>query len=157
MSYSSVSLSSPSHQKLIWTLHLQSQRSTSLLPDVLLTFRRHGVPRAVLIAASRGDPADVAFKTPLRHLPMMVHGHGWMDSRRCARARQCWALVSCNLQYLQHRGVDDFNNTAELEKTTYLATFWVAPCGWEFNRGRGRSWESRPLSRFCFAFVFKRF
>ena len=31
----------------------------------------------------------------------------------------------------------------------------VAPCGWDFNRGRGRGWESRPLSRFCFALVFK--
>ena len=28
-----------------------------------------------------------------------------------------------------------------------------APCGWEFNRGRGHGWESRPLSRFCFALV----
>ena len=31
----------------------------------------------------------------------------------------------------------------------------VAPCGWDFNRGRGRGWESRPLSRFCFALVSK--
>ena len=31
----------------------------------------------------------------------------------------------------------------------------VAPCGLEFNRGRGRGWESRPLSRFCFAHVLK--
>ena len=30
-----------------------------------------------------------------------------------------------------------------------------APCGWEFNRGRGRGWESRPLSRFYFALVLK--
>ena len=29
----------------------------------------------------------------------------------------------------------------------------VAPCGWEFNRGGGRGWESQPLSRFCFALV----
>ena len=29
----------------------------------------------------------------------------------------------------------------------------VAPCGWEFNLGRGRGWESQPLSRFCFALV----
>ena len=33
----------------------------------------------------------------------------------------------------------------------------VALCGWEFNRGRGRGWESRPLSRFCFALVLKGF
>ena len=33
----------------------------------------------------------------------------------------------------------------------------VAPCGWEFNRGRGRGWESRPLSSFCFVLVFKGF
>ena len=33
----------------------------------------------------------------------------------------------------------------------------VAPCGWEFNRGRGRGWESRLLSRFCFAHVLKGF
>ena len=33
----------------------------------------------------------------------------------------------------------------------------VAPCGWEFNRGRGRGWESRSLSRFCFALVLKGF
>ena len=33
----------------------------------------------------------------------------------------------------------------------------VAPCGWEFNRGRGRGWESRPLSRFCFALALKGF
>ena len=33
----------------------------------------------------------------------------------------------------------------------------VAPCGWEFNRGRGRGWESWPLSRFCFAHVLKGF
>ena len=32
---------------------------------------------------------------------------------------------------------------------------WVDPCGWEFNCGRGRGWESRPLSRFCFALVVK--
>ena len=31
----------------------------------------------------------------------------------------------------------------------------VASCGWEFNRGRGRGWESRPLSRFCFALALK--
>ena len=33
----------------------------------------------------------------------------------------------------------------------------VAPWGWEFNRGRGRGWESRPLSRFCFALILKGF
>ena len=33
----------------------------------------------------------------------------------------------------------------------------VAPCGWEFNRGRGCGWESRPLSRFCFTLVLKEF
>ena len=33
----------------------------------------------------------------------------------------------------------------------------AAPCGWELNRGRGRGWESRPISRFCFALVLKRF
>ena len=33
----------------------------------------------------------------------------------------------------------------------------VAPCGWEFNRGPGRCWESRSLSRFCFALVLKGF
>ena len=35
--------------------------------------------------------------------------------------------------------------------------YLVAPCGWELNRGRGRGWESRPLSRFCFALVLKGF
>ena len=34
---------------------------------------------------------------------------------------------------------------------------WVAPCGWDFNRGRGCGWESWPLSRFCFALVLKGF
>ena len=29
----------------------------------------------------------------------------------------------------------------------------VAPCGLEFNRGRGRGWELQPLSCFCFASV----
>ena len=33
----------------------------------------------------------------------------------------------------------------------------VAPCGWDFNRGRGRGWASRPLSRFRFALVLKGF
>ena len=33
----------------------------------------------------------------------------------------------------------------------------VATCSWEFNRGRGRGWESRPLSRSCFALVLKGF
>ena len=33
----------------------------------------------------------------------------------------------------------------------------VAPCGWEFNRGRGCGWESQPISHFCFALVLKRF
>ena len=33
----------------------------------------------------------------------------------------------------------------------------VAPCSWEFSRGRGCGWESQPLSRFCFALVLKGF
>ena len=31
----------------------------------------------------------------------------------------------------------------------------VAPCGWEFNRGRGRGWELQPLSRVCCVLIFK--
>ena len=31
----------------------------------------------------------------------------------------------------------------------------VAPCDWELSHGQGRNWESRPLSRFCFALVLK--
>ena len=31
----------------------------------------------------------------------------------------------------------------------------VPRCGWEFNRGRGRGWESRPLSRFLFRTCFE--
>ena len=31
------------------------------------------------------------------------------------------------------------------------------PCGWEFNRGRGRGWESQPLWRFLFRACFKGF
>ena len=41
------------------------------------------------------------------------------------------------------------------DRTPCLAL--VAPCGWDFNRGRGRGWESRPLSRFRFALVLKGF
>ena len=35
--------------------------------------------------------------------------------------------------------------------------FLVAPCDWEFNRGRGRGWESRPLSCLCFVLVLQAF
>ena len=42
--------------------------------------------------------------------------------------------------------------SASAKKGRYRKSL-VAPCGWEFNRGRGRNWESRSLSRFCFALV----
>ena len=45
------------------------------------------------------------------------------------------------------------NSLLSRPKTSRL----VAPCGWEFNRGWGRGWESRPLSRFGFALVLKGF
>ena len=38
-----------------------------------------------------------------------------------------------------------------------VSTLLVSPLGWELNCGRGRGWESRPLSRFCFALVSKGF
>ena len=45
-----------------------------------------------------------------------------------------------------------------MEFPAVLRYFWpltlVAPCSWEFNRGWGGGWESRPLSHFCFVFVF---
>ena len=58
---------------------------------------------------------------------------------------QVWLVLSRSCRTKSHEFLD-------LQKVGNL----VAPCGWEFNRSRGRGWESRPLSRFHFALILKR-
>ena len=58
---------------------------------------------------------------------------------------QLWAKCPSNVR-TSRKVVQDF-----------YQTYLVVPCGWDFNRGRGCGWESRPLSRFRFALRFKGF
>ena len=46
---------------------------------------------------------------------------------------------------------------SQLRFFAYNTVCLLAPCGWEFNPGRGRGWESGPLSRFCVALVLRGF
>ena len=63
-----------------------------------------------------------------------------------------YAFVGSTMQ-TQNNALFDLNTRDQNVSPGLL----VAPCGWDFNRGRGRGWESRPLSRFCFAFILKGF
>ena len=70
----------------------------------------------------------------------------WVDST-CAKT----VLVFCSRVLLVRPG------SQASSRSLRFSTRLMAPCGWEFNRGRGRGWESRSLSRFCFALIFKGF
>ena len=74
----------------------------------------------------------------------------------------CWKSFWWNMSTARQCQLQDNRKWAEScfecafseERTHWVL---VAPCGWDFNRGRGRGWESRPLSRFCFALTLKGF
>ena len=81
---------------------------------------------------------------------LKLSASGTVNTDSCPVSLRTW-LPESSLSHHQHEGTHFSPLPPPPQKNQnvrFCSPHLVAPCGWEFNRGRGRGWESRPLARF---------